>query len=55
MDTCKWEKSFSNVSLNEKVVIFNKTILNTLSNNITPKTIKIDDKDPPWLYSRIET
>ena len=39
-----WEKAFSNI--NEKVSLFNKTILNFLSNYILHQTIMCNDKDP---------
>ena len=39
-------KVFSNMSVNEKVNIFNNTILNILSNFISHEIITCDDKDP---------
>ena len=41
-----WNRAFLNTSLNEKVFILIKTILNILSNFIPQKTLSIDDKDP---------
>ena len=38
-----WERTFSNTNVNEKVCIFNKSVLNVLSNFIP--TILCDDKD----------
>ena len=35
--------------MNGKVNIFNTAIKNILSNYIPHKTIKYDDRDPPWL------
>ena len=46
-----WQRSFLNTIVNEKVVIFNSTVLNILSNFIPQETIVCDDKDPPWLNS----
>ena len=43
----------SNTSINEKVDIFNRTILNVLSNFIPHETIVYNDKDPPWFNNRI--
>ena len=43
-----WERAFLNTSVNEKVDIFNRTILNILSNFIPHEIILCDDKDPPW-------
>ena len=39
-------KVFSNMSVNEKVIIFNNTILNILSNFISHEILTCDDKDP---------
>ena len=49
-----WKKAFSDTNINEKVSIFNKTILNILNNYIPHETIMCDDKDPPWFNSRIK-
>ena len=43
----------SNTSIKEKVEIFNRTILNVLSNFIPHETIVCNDKDPPWFNNRI--
>ena len=48
-----WERAFSNV--NEKVCIFNKSILNVLSNFIPHEIILCNDKYPPWFNSRIKS
>ena len=50
-----WEKAFSDTNINEKVSLFNKTILNILNNYIPHETIICDDKDPPWFNSRIKS
>ena len=43
------------MSVNEKVNIFNRTILNILS-NVTPHQIIVCDyKDPSWFNNRIKT
>ena len=44
-----------NTSLNEKVDIFNRTILNILSIFIPPEIIVCNDKDPPWFNNKIKT
>ena len=49
-----WEKAFSNTNINEKVSLFNKTILNILNNYIPHETMICDDKDP-WFNSRIKS
>ena len=50
-----WEKAFYNTNVTKKVSIFNKTILNVLSNCISHETTTCDDKDPPWFNSRIKS
>ena len=49
-----WEKSFRNLCIHEMVHLFNKTIKNTLSNYIPHETITCDDRDPPWINSKIK-
>ena len=51
----KWEKAFSNANINEKVSLFNKTILNIFNNYVSHETIICDDKDPPRFNSRIKS
>ena len=46
------DRAFGNTSVNEKVFILNKTILNILSNFI-PHETWVDDKDPPWFTKKI--
>ena len=48
-----WEKTFSNISVDEKAVIFNRTILNILNNYIPHETIVCNDRDPPWFNDKI--
>ena len=48
-------KGFLNSSVDEKVVIFNNTVLNIPSNFIPRETIVCDDKDPPWFNNKIKT
>ena len=43
-----WERAFSNININEKVCIFNKSVLKVLINFIPHETILCDDKDPTW-------
>ena len=43
-----WERAFEDLSVNEKVSLFNKTIKNILSNYILHEIITTDDRDPPW-------
>ena len=43
-----WERAFENLSVDEKVSLFDRTIKNILSNYIPHEIITIDDIDPPW-------
>ena len=49
-----WGKAFLNTNINQKVLLFNKTIVNILSNYILHETIICDNKDSPWLNSLIK-
>ena len=48
-----WQRAFSNANVNEKICIFNKSVLNVLIIFIPYETMLCDDKDPPWFNSRI--
>ena len=48
------ERAFENLSVEEKVSLFNKTIKNILSNYIPHEIITIDDRDPPWFDKNVK-
>ena len=49
-----WDRAFANKHVDEKVLIFNKTVLNVLSNFI-PHEVKVcNDEDPPWFNGKIK-
>ena len=48
-----WQRVFLNTNVNEKVDIFNSTILNILRNFITHGFAVSDDKNPPWINNKI--
>ena len=50
-----WDRAFANKHVDEKVLIFNKTFLNILSNFIPHEVIVCDDKDPPWFNGKIKS
>ena len=50
-----WERAFSNTNVYKKVCIFNKSVLNVLSNFVPYETILCDVKDSPWFNSRIKS
>ena len=54
-EKCNWQTDFLNTSVNEKVVTFNNTVINILSNFIPHYIIVCDDKNPPWLNNKIKT
>ena len=45
---------FTNIDVNEKVNLFNKTIKNLIRNYIPHETITCDDRDPPWINKDIK-
>ena len=49
-----WQRAFLNTNINEKVYIFNSTILNILSNFIPHEFVACDDKDPPCFNKKIK-
>ena len=49
------QRAFLNTNVNEKVDIFNSTILNILSNFIPHEFVVFGDKDPPWFNKKIRT
>ena len=48
-----WKRTFLNINVNEKVDIFNSTILNILSNLIPHEFVVCNDKDPPQFIKEI--
>ena len=48
-----WNRELDNEGPNRQVSIFNDTILNITSNFVPHKTIICDDRDPPWINSKI--
>ena len=52
VDQFNWQKPFLNKNVNEKVNIFNETILNILKNFISHETLLCDDRDPPWFNKK---
>ena len=57
-----WERDFENKNVDKKVLIFNKTALNSQSNIISHESIICDDKETPWfntnrkiIHKRVKT
>ena len=51
----EWDRAFANKHADETVLIFNKTILNVLSNFFPHEVIVCDDKDPPCFNRKIKS
>ena len=49
-----WERMFLYKNANQQVEIFNTILNNVFDNYIPNKIITINDRDPPWLTSRIK-
>ena len=49
-----WEKAFYNIDVNKKVMLFNETVLNIIRNFIPHEVVTFDDRDTPWITSRIK-
>ena len=54
IDQFPWDNKFSNLDVNQKVHLFNHTIKNILCNFTPHDTVTCDDRDPPWLNSKIK-
>ena len=55
IDQFDWLRALSNVSFDEKVYFFTKTLLNIIQNFIPHETIICDDRDPPWINKEIRS
>ena len=54
VDQFPWDNRFSNIDLNQKVHLFNQTTKNILCNFTLHETVTSDDRDPPWISSKIK-
>ena len=50
-----WIRALSNVSVDEKVHYFTKTLLNIIHNFIPYERYFCDDRDPPWINYEFKT
>ena len=50
-----WNKAFENLSVDEKVDLLNKTLLNIFRNYIPNKKIKCDYRQSPWMTGNIKS
>ena len=54
VDQFPWDIRFAHIDVNQKVYLFNQTIKNILCNFIPHETVTCDDRDPPWITSKIK-
>ena len=54
IDQFPWDIRFAHIDVNQKVYLFNQTIKNILCNFIPHETVPCDDRDPPWITSKIK-
>ena len=54
VDRFPWDNRFSNIDVNQKVHLFNQTTKNIFCNFTPHETVTSDDRDPPWINSKIE-
>ena len=49
-----WNKAFEILSIDAKVELLNKILLNSFRNYIPNKKIKCDNRQPPWMNDNIK-
>ena len=54
IDQFPWDIRFAHIDVNQKVHLFNQTIKSILCNFIPHETVTCDDRDPPWITSKIK-
>ena len=54
IDQFPWAMRFTNIDVNERVNLYNKTIKNIILNYIPHETIPCDDRDLPWINKGIK-
>ena len=54
IDQFPWAMRLTNIDVNERVNLFNKTIKNIILNYIPRETITCHDSDPPWINKDIK-
>ena len=54
VDQFPWDIRFVHIDVNQKVYLFNQTIKDILYNFIPCENVTCDDRDPPWITSKIK-
>ena len=54
IDQFPWAMRFTNIDVNEKLNLFNKSIKDIIRNYIPHETITCGDRDPPWINKDIK-
>ena len=49
-----WDKRFSNTDVNQYLHLINQTIKNIFCNFTQHETVTCDDRDSPWINSKIK-
>ena len=49
-----WEKALRNLSINDMIFLFNKTVKDIISNYIPHETVTFDDRDPLWINKNVK-
>ena len=50
-----WKRALSNLNIDGKVTVFNRTISNIMKNFISHETISCNDKDLPWFNKKMKS
>ena len=53
LENFDWKNVFSNWNPNEQVSVLTNTVVDIMSNFIPNETILINDRDPPWITSKL--
>ena len=54
VDQFSLDNRFFSIDVNQKVHLFNQMIKNILCNFKTHETVTCDDRDPPWINSKVK-
>ena len=55
IESFNWARAFMNLSVNDRVELFNNTLFNIFRNFIPNETIKCNHRDPPWMNNEIKS
>ena len=55
LENFDWQNAFLNCNPNEQISVLTKTIPNIMNNFIPNETVLVDDRDPPWITSKLKS